>query len=271
MMNNIIGFIGCGNMAQAMITGIIQEGSYGPEQIYVSDPNSKALSEMRTRCGIVPSQDNIPVAEVADILFLAIKPQFYPEVIDQIKDVVKDDTIIVSIGAGETIAANEARFGHPVKLIRVMPNTPAMVGEGMAALSPNTQVTKDEVLEIKDIFESFGQAEIVPETLMDAVTAVSGSSPAYVFMFIEALADGAVAHGMPRQQAYKFAAQAVVGSAKMVLETGKHPGELKDMVCSPAGTTIDAVAALEASGFRSAIIQAVDVCAHKSNDMASKR
>jgi pyrroline-5-carboxylate reductase len=148
-----------------------------------------------------------------------------------------------------------------------MPNTPALVGEGMAALSPNANVTEDEAKNILNIFQSFGKAEIVPEYLMDTVTAVSGSSPAYVFMFIEAMADAAVMGGMPRNQAYTFAAQSVLGSAKMVLETGKHPGELKDMVCSPAGTTIDAVGVLEEEGFRSGVIKAMTACIEKSKKL----
>jgi pyrroline-5-carboxylate reductase len=148
-----------------------------------------------------------------------------------------------------------------------MPNTPALVGEGMAALSPNENVSEDEARAVLNVFASFGKGEIVSENLMDAVTAVSGSSPAYVFMMIEAMADAAVEGGMPRSQAYTFAAQAVLGSAKMVLETHKHPAELKDMVCSPAGTTIEAVASLEQSGFRSSIIEAMKKCMEKSKEL----
>lgn len=144
-----------------------------------------------------------------------------------------------------------------------MPNTPAMVLEGMTGVCHNSYVTAEELESALCILRAFGEAEVVPEKLMDAVVAVSGSSPAYVYMMIEAMADAAVAEGMPRAQAYKFAAKAVMGSAKMVLETGKHPGELKDMVCSPAGTTIEAVKVLEATGFRSSIMEAMEVCAEK--------
>lgn len=154
-----------------------------------------------------------------------------------------------------------------MKITRTMPNTPAMVGEGMTAACPNEHMTEEEIAYVKTILESFSRVEIVPEKLMDAVTAVSGSSPAYVYMMIEAMADAAVSGGMPRPQAYKFAAQAVLGSAKMVLETGKHPGELKDMVCSPAGTTIEAVRTLEELGFRSSIIEAMKVCEEVSKSM----
>ena len=163
--------------------------------------------------------------------------------------------------------AAERQFGKEVKIVRVMPNTPALVGEGMSGLCCNEYVTEEEFDLVHKIFESFGKAEKITENLMDAVVGVSGSGPAYVYMFIEAMADAAVAQGLPRKQAYKFAAKAVMGSAKMVLETGKHPGELKDMVCSPAGTTIEAVKVLEAAGFRSALMEAMEVCAEKSRNM----
>jgi pyrroline-5-carboxylate reductase len=151
-----------------------------------------------------------------------------------------------------------------------MPNTPALVGAAMSALCPNDKVTPEEVKLVESLFNSFGRAEVVPESMMDAVVGVSGSSPAYVYMFIEAMADAAVADGMPRAQAYKFAAQSVLGAAKMVLETGKHPGELKDAVCSPGGTTIEAVAALEHGGFRDTVISAQRACSKKSYDMSQK-
>ena len=148
-----------------------------------------------------------------------------------------------------------------------MPNTPALVGEGCTGVCASDSVTKEELDQVLNLLQSFGVAQAVPERLMDAVVAVSGSSPAYVFLFIEAMADAAVAEGMPRNQAYTFAAQAVFGSAKMVLETGKHPGELKDMVCSPGGTTIDAVKVLEQKGFRAAVMDAMEACAEKSRNL----
>lgn len=168
------------------------------------------------------------------------------------------------IAAGQTIEQNEKRFGRSMKMAKAMPNTPVLVSEGMTAVSINQLITEEEKTEIKAIFESFGKVEFVDEKLMDVVSAVSGSSPAYAYMFIEALADGAVLHGLPRQQAYVFASQAVLGAAKMVLETGVHPGELKDHVCSPGGSTIEAVASLEESGLRSAVINAVNASVNKS-------
>ena len=208
------------------------------------------------------------MAEQADVLFLAVKPIFLSEVIEEIKDVVRPETLIVSIAAGRTLAYLREAFGRPeLKLVRCMPNTPALVMEGCTGICAGADVTEEELERIVGLMEAFGKASVVPERLMDVVVGVSGSSPAYVFMFIEAMADEAVAAGMPRKQAYEFAAQSVLGSAKMVLETGKHPGELKDMVCSPGGTTIEAVKVLEEKGFRAAVMDAMEACIEKSKNM----
>ena len=267
-MDKKIGFIGCGNMGQAMIGGIVKSGLVPPEQVYAADPSEQNLNRVQKEYCICVTQDNLVPAKKCDILVLSVKPYLYADVIEEIRDTVKQDVVIVMIAAGQTIAVNEARFGRNIKIVRAMPNTPALVGEGMAALCANSYVTDEEKNEVREIFESFGKAEFVAENMMDVVAGVSGSSPAYVYMFIEALADGAVLQGMPRQQAYTFAAQAVLGSARMVLETGMHPGALKDMVCSPGGTTIEAVASLEQDGLRAAVIRAVDVCTEKSKAMS---
>ncbi len=262
-----IGFIGTGNMGSAMMGGIISSGIVDAQDVMASDIFQAALDRVNEQFGVHTSISNRDVVEFADIVFLAVKPQFLPDAIDGIKDMDFSDKVVVSIAAGQSLERLNSLFGKELKLIRVMPNTPALVGEGMSALSPNELVTEEESETVLELFESFGKAELVPERLQDAVVGISGSSPAYVYMFIEALADGAVAEGMPRAQAYKFAAQAVLGSAKMVLETGEHPGVLKDNVCSPGGTTIEAVAALEALGFRNAIIEAERVCIEKSREL----
>ena len=263
----MIGFIGNGNMGRAIIDGIISGKIVSAKEIIVSDKDRAGLELMKEKYGVLTAADNTEAAKKSDILFLAIKPNVLYNVIDEIKEAVSADTLIVSIAAGQSIEKISDAFGKKIKLIRVMPNTPALVGEGMASITPNENASDSDVDAIKKIFDSFGRSEIVPEYMIDAVTAVSGSSPAYVFMFIEAMADAAVMGGMPRNQAYTFAAQAVLGSAKMVLETRKHPGELKDMVCSPSGTTIEAVAALERSGFKSAVIDAMKECMDKSKSM----
>ena len=270
MIDKIIGFIGAGNMGSAMIGGIVHSELVTTSQIIASAHSAATLEKLQSTYSIETTLSNETVAERSDILFLAVKPNKFDEVIPQISSHVKSGCVIVSIAAGKTIAAIEDSFGKPVKLVRAMPNTPALVGEAMSALCVNQNVTPEELKEVQALFNSFGKSEVISESLMDAVIGVSGSSPAYVYMFIEAMADAAVADGMPRAQAYKFAAQSVYGSAKMVLETGKHPGELKDAVCSPAWTTIEAVAALEAGGFRNTVISAQRACSQKSRDMSAE-
>ena len=262
-----LGFIGTGNMAGAIMGGIIKNEIFRPEEIIGADISSAGRERVKETYGIHVTADNREAAEKAEVLILSVKPQYYAEAIAEIRDCVSDDQLIITIAPGKTLAWLEEQFGKAVKIVRTMPNTPALVGEGMTAACVNPYVTEDEKAYTLKILESFGKVEIVPEHLIDAVVAVSGSSPAYVFMFIEAMADAAVAEGMPRAQAYQFAAQAVYGSAKMVMETGKHPGELKDMVCSPAGTTIEAVRVLEECGFRSAVIEAMKACADVSRNM----
>lgn len=261
-----IGFIGCGNMGTAMLRGMIDSEKCTPENIMVSCKTQASL-EQKAKLGVAVTLDNTEVVKFAEIIFLAVKPQFYQSVIAEIKDFVTTQQIIVTVAPGKSLTWLKEQFGKEVKLVRTMPNTPAMVKEGMTALCPNDKITSNDLEMICDICSGFGNTEVTSEHLMDVVTAVSGSSPAYVFMFIEAMADAAVADGMPRAQAYKFAAQAVMGSAKMVLETEKHPGELKDMVCSPGGTTIEAVRVLEEKGMRSAVFEAMKACVKKSREI----
>lgn len=262
-----VGFIGCGNMAQAMIGGMVSSGIIMPSQVMASNPSEGKLDQVKKQWGIQTTQNNQDIVKDCDILILAVKPHFYQQVIDEVKDLLKPEQLLISIAPGKTLAQLELWVGKRAKIIRAMPNTPAMIREGMTAVCCNDLVTKAEEEQVCLIFNGFGKTEVVLERMMEAVIAVSGSSPAYVYLFIEALADGAVREGMPRDQAYIFAAQAVLGSARMVLETGKHPGELKDAVCSPGGTTIEAVCKLEETGFRSSVEQAMKVCADKSRQM----
>lgn len=255
-----LGFIGTGNMASAIMGGIINNQVVPAEEIIGADLFAPGREKAKAQFGIQVTDSNIEVIEKAEVVVFSVKPQFYEDVINEVKDLLRDDQIIVTIAPGKTLEWLGEKFGKPVKIVRTMPNTPAMVGAGMTAACPNEHITEEELAYVKRLLESFGRVEIIQERLMDVVVSVSGSSPAYVFMFIEAMADAAVSGGMPRAQAYQFAAQAVMGSAKMVLETGKHPGELKDMVCSPAGTTIGAVRVLEELGFRSAVFEAMKEC-----------
>ena len=255
-----IGFIGTGNMAGAIMSGLINKGIFRPDEIIGSDISVQGRQNAKDNYGICVTADNREAAS-AEVLVLSVKPQFYTDTIAEIRDSMTEKQLVITIAPGKTLKWLGEQFGKEMKIIRTMPNTPAMVGEGMTAACPNEFVTDEELGYALKILGAFGKVEIVPERIMDAVVAVSGSSPAYVFMLIEAMADAAVMEGMPRTQAYKFAAQAVYGSAKMVLETGKHPGELKDMVCSREGTTIGAVRILEEKGFRSAVIEAMKACA----------
>ena len=261
-----VGFIGAGNMASAMIGGMLQKGLLQKEDIIASSATQKTADRVAQEFGIRTTLDNKEVAK-AEIVILAIKPIYCEGVIREIRDQIRENQIVITIVAGRSLQWLSDTFGKPVKLIRTMPNTPALVGEAITALCPGELVTDEELEEVCSLFRGFGKAEVVGEHLMDAVVAVSGSSPAYVFMFIEAMADAAVAEGMPRAQAYQFAAQSVLGSAKMVLETGKHPGQLKDEVCSPGGTTIAGVSALEEWGFRNAVIKAEDASYEKGRKM----
>ena len=263
-----IGFIGLGNMALAMIVGMLEKGIVQSREIVGSAKHEATAQRARERFGIAAGTDNCAVAREADILFLAVKPNLLMEVIGQIRDEVREETVVVSIAAGKTLTNLKHAFARPeLKIIRCMPNTPALVLEGCTGVSAGDEVPKEDLDMVLQLLRSFGRASIVPERLMDVVVGVSGSSPAYVFMFIEAMADAAVAGGMPRQQAYEFAAQAVLGSAKLVLETEMHPGQLKDMVCSPGGTTIEAVKVLEEKGMRAAVMDATLACIEKSRNL----
>ena len=262
-----IGFIGCGNMGQAMLAGMLGSGKVKPEDFIVSTKTFESGVNLKNKYGVDVAETNTEVAMIADVIFLAVKPQYYEEVLTEVKKSIWADKIVVSVAPGKTFAWFEEVLEKPAKVIRTMPNTPALVKEGMTGICANEYVTEEELQLVCDLCASFSKVEVVSEPLLDTVTAVSGSSPAYVFMFIEAMADAAVEGGMPRKQAYTFASQAVLGAAKMVLETGMHPGALKDMVCSPGGTTIQAVRVLEENGMRAAVMDAMKACLDKSRKM----
>lgn len=258
-----IGFIGLGNMAKAMLGGILNEGSVQAEDIIGSAATQATLDKVKDQYKIRTTLSNKTVARKADILILAVKPIVLPVVLEEIMDEVDDSKLIISIAAGKTTKWISQYFNKPVKIIRCMPNTPALVQEGASAVCRNENVTDEELQTALQLIRSFGMAEVVNENLVDVIGAVSGASPAYVFMFIEALADAGVKWGLTRRQAYRFCAQAVMGSARLMLESGRHPAELKDMVCSPGGTTIEGLEELEASGFRGEVMKAIDACMNK--------
>ena len=263
-----IGFIGAGNMGGAILGGILKSKMIDREHITASVKSDKSLERVKNDFNIYVTKDSKEVAKNSDIIVVGVKPNTYDEILEEIKNEIDNEKIIVTIAAGKTIESVEKIIGSNKKIIRTMPNTPALVGEGMTSISPNKNISDEELSLVKSLFDALGKSEIVDEKLIDAVIGASGSSPAYVFMFIEAMADAAVLSGMKREDAYKFASQSVLGAAKMVLETKKHPGELKDMVCSPGGTTIEAVKVLEENNFRGTVIKAVEACVNKSKEMS---
>ncbi|WP_419953988.1 pyrroline-5-carboxylate reductase [Neobacillus niacini] len=262
-MNKKIGFIGAGKMAQAMIEGILKSKMIPKQNMIASAKTESTLEKIKLNYQILTTCDNQEAARFADILILAVKPDQHTNVIHEIRNAIHPECTIITIAAGISLNDIEKEFGFNVKAVRSMPNTPSLVGEGMSAICSNERLTEEEVLEVERLFHTFGKTERLDEKLMDAVPAISGSSPAYVYMLIEAMADGGVQQGIPRDKAYRLAAQAVLGAAKMVLETNRHPGELKDNVCTPGGATIEAVAELEKRQFRGSVLAAMDTCTEK--------
>lgn len=255
------GFIGMGNMGFAMLKGLLTK--YEADQLTFFRRNREKAEDISACTGVTRSESNAACAVCCDCLILAVKPQQLDGVIEEIRDAVTKDQIVISIAPGYSIAALQEKLGGHVRVVRAMPNMPALVGEGMTGVCSQSTFQEEELLLLQRFFESFGKMKWVEERLMDAVVCVSGSSPAFVYLFVEALADGAVKYGLPRDAAYEMAAQTLLGSARMVLETGEHPGRLKDQVCSPGGTTIAGVSALEEWGFRNAVIKATDACYEK--------
>lgn len=257
-----IGIIGIGNMGFAILKGLLK--TYEKEDIIFTDVNKERCAQISSEMGVAHKESNAQCAGQAKYVVLAVKPQYFDPVLSDIRKEVSENHVIISIAPGITTAQLKEKLGEKTRVVRAMPNTPALLGEGMTGVCYDEKdFSQEEKETIGDIFRSLGRMRIVEERLMNAVVCASGSSPAYVYMFIEALADGAVKYGLPRDAAYEMAAQTVLGSARMVLETGEHPGVLKDKVCSPGGTTIEGVSALEEFGFRNAVIKAADACFKK--------
>ena len=252
-----IGIIGTGNMGGALMDAFCKDAE---TTMVACNHGRKKLEAVCARTGALPLGSAQEVAKQCDLLLLAVKPMIMPEILREIAPVLTKDQIIVSIAVGLTIDSYLAILGQDKKVVRAMPNTPAAVQAGMTAFTFGGNVTEEEQAAVLKLFSLAGGTSVLPERLMNAVSALTGSSPAYVYMFIEAMADAGCYAGIPRQQAYELAAQAVLGSAKMVLKSGKHPAQLKDEVCSPGGTTIRAVAQLEKYGMRSAVIEAIRSC-----------
>ncbi|MCM3216215.1 pyrroline-5-carboxylate reductase [Niallia taxi] len=267
MNKKTISFIGSGKMAQAIFGGMLKAGFTSHEALIASAKTAATAEMVTKKYEIKTTTDNRVAASYGDIVVLAVKPYLHTEVLNEIKESLKEDAIIVTIAAGVDISYMQEQLSMSSKIIRTMPNTPSLVGEGMTVICPNKNITEEELQYTVDLFSSFGKVEVMEERLMDAIPAISGSSPAYAFLFIEALADGGVRSGIPRETSYRLAAQSLLGAAKMVLETGKHPGILKDEVCTPGGTTIEAIATLEQLQFRGTIMAAMDNCTRKNKEL----
>ena len=263
------GFIGSGKMATALIKGMIRAGLAPAESICASDPLPAARTALHSDTGVEIFDSNLDVARRSDVLVLAVKPQSMRDVLNELRSVVTAEHLVVSVAAGVAIATIDEGLGGRGGIVRVMPNTPALVGEGASAYAMGPRTVAEDEAVVKGCLESVGRAVRVPESLLDAVTGLSGSGPAFVYLMIEALSDGGVRVGLPRDVATLLAAQTVLGAAKTVLETGLHTGVLKDQVASPGGTTIAGLHELERGGVRGALIDAVEAAARRSAELAA--
>ncbi|MCD4703218.1 MAG: pyrroline-5-carboxylate reductase [Methanosarcinaceae archaeon] len=267
--NKKLGFIGTGKMGESLIRGLVDAKAIDGSNIYASDVYEVTLNILHQELGINISTENRDVIANSDVIILAVKPQILKNVLRSIREHVTNDKLIISIAAGVNIGTIENELNEGTRVVRIMPNIAATVAEAASAVSPGNNASVDDAEVALEIFGNLGTATLVAEHLMDAVTGLSGSGPAYIFLIIEAMADGAVYEGLDRQSALTLAAQTVLGAAKMVLETKKHPGILKDMVTSPAGTTIRGVHTLEESGVRSAFMNAVIESSKRSKELGN--
>lgn len=268
-----IGFIGAGNMAEALIRGLVRGGHVSAARITASAPRRERLAELTKEYGIETTTDNRQVARGAGILVLSTKPQIFDKVMREIADHVAPGALVISVAAGVSTEAIEATLAvgastnGAVRVVRSMPNTPALVGAGATAIAPGKHATEDDLATARAIFDAVGITVTLDESHLDAVTGLSGSGPAYIFLILEALADAGVKVGLSRRNAQRLAAQTVMGSAKMLLETDQHPGQLKDMVTSPGGTAIAGLHTLEEGGLRTTLINAVETATKRAREL----
>ncbi len=261
-----IGFIGAGNMAEAMIRGLLRGKDFAPEQIIASGPRAERVRELREKYGIEAGTDNkVPAA--AQIVVLSVKPQILSRVLDEVADSISPDALVISIAAGVPVAAIQARLASGTRVVRAMPNTPALVDAAATAIAGGEHARESDLEDAKRIFDAIGLTVVLEESALDAVTGLSGSGPAYVFLILEALSDAGVKVGLSRRTAQLLAAQTVLGSAKLLLETNEHPGRLKDMVTSPGGTAITGLHTLENGGVRTTLMNAVEAATRRSREL----
>jgi len=264
--NRTIAFLGAGNMAEAMIRGLLRGSHFAPEQITASGPREERMTELRERFGIRTTTDNRE-AVAADIVVLSIKPQILSRVLAEVGGAIRPDALVISIAAGVPISAIESRLSSGARVIRAMPNTPALVDAAATAIAGGEHASESDMEDARKIFDSIGITVTLDESLLDAVTGLSGSGPAYVFLILEALSDAGVKVGLSRRTSQLLAAQTLLGSAKLLLETNEHPGKLKDMVTSPGGTAITGLHTLENGGVRTTLINAVEAATKRSKEL----
>jgi pyrroline-5-carboxylate reductase len=269
MTNLSLGFIGCGNMGEALVKGLLASKAARPDQVRVSARRPDRLDELRARYGVATGT-NAEVARASDVVVLAVKPQILDQVLRQLTHELTKEKLIVSVAAGVPIAAIERRLHPPARVVRAMPNTPATVGAGATALALGEHATDADLATARTIFDSVGLTVVLEETQLDAVTGLSGSGPAYLFLIIEALADAGVKVGLSRRASMQLAAQTVLGSAKLLIESGQHPGQLKDSVTSPGGTAIAGLHTLEAGGLRNVLMNAVEAATRRSRELGEE-
>jgi pyrroline-5-carboxylate reductase len=267
---NKVAFIGAGNMAGALIQGLLAEKVYRPEQVMASDPRAQRLEELHNTYGIQTTQDNRQAASYGDLVILSTKPQVLVALLPEIASSIRRESLVLSIAAGIPLAVIESQLGKEARVIRAMPNTPALVGAGATGLAAGSRATAEDLGSAERVFASVGVTVTVPENLLDAVTGLSGSGPAYVFVVVETLADAGVEMGLSRPQALSLAVQTVLGSAKLMKQTGEHPARLKDQVTSPGGTTIAGLQALEAGGIRKALADAVRAATRRARELGEQ-
>ena len=266
-MSQRLAILGCGNMGRAILGGILRAGLVPADQVRITSLNTADAHAMAAELGVQVASSNAEAVQQADIVLLAVKPQQYADLAAEIRPQLQSQALLISIAAGMSMERLEAMYGSQAKLFHVMPNTPALIGQGMTAVAPNATVTADELALVQSLFAACGEVVQIGEKDFSAFMAVASCSPAFIDILIESMADAGVAAGLLRADAQRIAAQAVAGSARMVLETGQHPGVLKDQVCSPGGTTIAGVNALDAHGFRHAVKQAIAACIARDREL----
>jgi pyrroline-5-carboxylate reductase len=262
-----IGFVGSGAMGEALIKGIVEASLVAPEAVLAFDVRAERLAELSQRYGIQPAKSNAEVVQSADVVILAVKPQIMGSVLNDIRTLLGRRNLVIPIAAGVSTGKLRETLGAAARLIRVMPNTPALVLEGVTAIAKGQGLEAGDLETAEELFHAVGKVVVLDEELMDAVTGLSGSGPAYVAIVVESLADGGVKMGLDRVTAMTLATQTVLGAARLLSQTGLHPGALKDMVSSPGGTTIAGIAALEEGGIRTTLIKAVERATLRSREL----